>query len=160
MYPPYIAREKATKRSRETWCACLIMIAVVVSFVSIALGVADMFALRDNDSANQFTWPQAAESQPLDLWDQAWEVLELWAEVTEPLMPDDAPNNSDNIYAAFHSLPSPHQTISELCDQLSFISSSMPGANTRASAGSADAREIIAEACDTADKNLDQFDSD
>lgn len=160
VYPPYIAREKAAKWSRETWRACLIIIAVVVSFVNITLGVADMFALRDNDSANQFPWPQAAESQPLKLWDQAWEVLELWAEVAEPLMPDEAPNSSNNIYAAFHSLPSPHQTISELCDQLSFISSSMPGENTRASAGSANAREIIAEACDTADKNLDQFDSD
>ncbi|KAK4034851.1 hypothetical protein C8A01DRAFT_38674 [Parachaetomium inaequale] len=160
VYPPYFAKEKATKRSRETWYAYLIITAVVVSFVSIALGVADMFALRDNDSANQFTWPQAAESQPLELWDQAWEVLELWAEVTEPLMPDEAPNNSNNIHAAFHSLPSLHQTISELCDQLSFISSSTSGVNTRASAGSANAREIIAEGCDTADKNLDQFDSD
>lgn len=160
VYPPYIAREKATKRSRETWCSWLIIIAVVVSFVSIALGVADMFALRDNDSANQFTWPQAAESQPLTLWDQAWEVLELWAEVTEPLMPGKAPNTSNNIYAAFYSMPSPHQTISELCDQLSFISSSTSGANTGVSAGSTNTRKIIAEACDAADKNLDQFDSD
>jgi len=150
----------ATKRSRETSCAGLIIIAVVVSFASIALGVADIFALRGNDSENQFPWPQAAESQPLMLWDQAWEALELWAEVTEPLMPDEAPNNSDNIYAAFHSMPSPHQAISELCDQLSFISSSTSGANTKASAGSTNTRNLIAEACDTADKNLDQFDSD
>jgi hypothetical protein len=141
--PPYIAKAKATKRSRETWRACLIIISVVVSLASIALGVADLLALRNNASANQFTWPQEAESQPLELWDQAWKVLELWAEVAEPLMPDETPNNSNNIHTAFHSLPNPYQTIPDLCAQLSFISSSTSGVDTGASAGSANARETI-----------------
>ncbi|KAH6853138.1 hypothetical protein B0I37DRAFT_348624 [Chaetomium sp. MPI-CAGE-AT-0009] len=114
VYPPHITREKATKWFRETWRACLIIIAVVVSFIQ-------------------------RQRQPVYLA---------------------ASGRDNNIYAAFHTLPSPQQTISELCGQLSFMSSSTSGANTRASAGGADAREIIAEACDAADKNLDQFDSD
>ncbi|KAK3294092.1 uncharacterized protein B0H64DRAFT_374922 [Chaetomium fimeti] len=155
---PYIAKENVTKRRMET--LRLVIIATVLSFVSITLGVADTFTRRDNDSVSQFTWPQATESQPLELWDRAWDILEVWAEVTEPLMPDEAPNDRNNVYAAFHSLPSPHQTISEFCDQLSFILSSTSGANARAPVGSTNTRETIAEACDTADKNLDQFDSD
>ncbi|KAK5655786.1 hypothetical protein OQA88_5324 [Cercophora sp. LCS_1] len=146
--------------TRETWYTSLIIIAAGISFMSLALGVTDRLALRASDNATQFPWPQAAETQPLELWDQAWEALGHWAEVMEPLMPEEEPRNSNNIHAAFHSLPSPHQTISELCGQLSFISSSTSGANARASAGSAATRERISKACDTADYNLDQFDSD
>ncbi|KAK0701994.1 hypothetical protein B0T26DRAFT_757959 [Lasiosphaeria miniovina] len=67
-------------------------------------------------------------------------------------MPDDeSPHSSstshsdhDNIYAAFHGLPGPHITISELCAQLSFILASTPNA------GGAAARETF----------MDRFDSE
>ncbi|KAK4199549.1 hypothetical protein QBC40DRAFT_297528 [Triangularia verruculosa] len=117
-----LTRKQATKQPSEVRRVRLTIIAVVVSFLSMALGVADLLARRDDDCGAQDIWPQEAESHPLELWDQAWEMFNLWTEVAEPLMPDKVLHKGNNLYNDYHVLMDSHRILDNFCFQLDFIS--------------------------------------